>query len=133
VLGTRLKRVEDIPHPSANATAALVLIKLFHLTGGEGYRSKAERLLSIFSVTVNEMSIHAGTYYCALDAWFTMLKLTVEADPGSGLAAAARRLTGPYTVIAYGEDRGRIVPCIGETCYVPVTNNEDLLRLAQGM
>jgi len=130
VLGTRLKRVEDIPHPSANATAALLLIKLFHLTGREPYRRQAEKALRIFSVTVKEMSIHAGTYSCGLDAWFTMVKLTVEADPGSGLAAAARRLTGPYTVIAYGEDTGRIVPCMGETCYAPVMNNEELARLA---
>jgi uncharacterized protein YyaL (SSP411 family) len=129
VLGARLKRVEDIPHPSANATAALLLIKLFHITGRELYRSQAERVLRIFSVAVNEMSIHAGTYYCSLDAWFTMLKLTVEAAPSSELAIAARRLTGHYTVVVYGEDKGRIVPCIGETCYAPVTNNDELVRL----
>lgn len=133
VLGTRLKRVEDIPHPSANATAALLLIKLFHLTGRESYRGQAERALRIFSVAVKEMSIHAGTYYCGLDAWFTMLKLTVEAVPSSDLAAAARRLTGPYTVVVYGEDKGRIVPCIGETCFAPVTDNEELLRFARRM
>lgn len=133
VLGARLKRVEDIPHPSANATAALLLIKLFHLTGRESYRGQAERTLRIFSVAVKEMSIHAGTYYCGLDAWFTMLKLTVEAAPGSGLAGAARRLTGPTTVIVYGEDKGRIVPCIGETCFAPVTDNEELLRFARRM
>ena len=133
VLGTRLKRVEDIPHPSANATAALLLTKLFHLTGRESYRSQAESVLRIFSVAVNEMSIHAGTYYCSLDAWFTMLKLTVEAVPSSDLAGAARRLTGPYTVVVYGEDKMRIVPCIGETCYAPVTNNEELMRLASRM
>jgi hypothetical protein len=130
VLGTRLKRVEDIPHPSANATSALLLIKLFHLTGREAYRGQAERALRIFSVAVNEMSIHAGTYYCGLDAWFTMLKLTVEASPASDLAAAARRLTGPPTVVVYGEDKGRIVPCIGETCYAPVTGIEEIARLA---
>lgn len=133
VLGARLKRVEDIPHPSANATAALLLIKLFHLTGREPYRSQAGKALRIFSVAVNEMSIHAGTYYCGLDAWFSMLKLTVEATPSSDLAVAARRLTGPYTVVVYGEDKGRIVPCINETCYAPVTNNEELRRLARRM
>ena len=130
VLGTRLKRVEDIPHPSANATAALLLVKLFHITGKEPYRAQAERSLKIFSLAVKEMSIHAGTYFCALDAWFTMLKLTVEAELSSDLAAAARRLTGPYTVLVYGEDKGRVVLCIGETCYEPVTNSEELARSA---
>ena len=120
----------DVPHPSANATAALLLLKLSHLTGRYSYRSQAERLLRIFSLAVKEMSIHGGTYYCALDAWFTMLKLTVEAIPSSDLAVSARRLTGPYTVVVYGEDKGRIVPCLGETCYAPVTNNEELERFA---
>ena len=130
VLGSRLKRVEDIPHPSANATAALLLIKLFHLTGREAYRGQAERALRIFSVAVNEMSIHGGTYFCGLDAWFFMVKLTVEADPSSDLAAAARRFSGPYTVVVYGEDKGRIVPCIGETCYAPVTDSKEFALLA---
>lgn len=130
VLGTRLKRVEDIPHPSANAVAALLLIKLFHLTGSEPYRSQAEKVLRIFFVAVKEMSIHAGTYYCAIDAWFNILKLTVEATPDSDLAIAARRLTGPYTVVVYGENKRRVVPCLGETCYEPVTNNEELVHFA---
>jgi uncharacterized protein len=130
VLGTRFKRVEDIPHPSANAIAALLLIKLFHLTGREQYRSQAEKVLRIFVVAVKEMSIHAGTYYCAIDAWFTMLKLTVEATPDCDLAVAARRLTGPYTVVVYGENKRRVVPCLGETCYEPVTNNEELVCVA---
>lgn len=129
VLGTRLKRVEDIPHPSANATAVLLLIKLFHLTGSATYRSQAEKTLRIFSAAVNEMSIHAGTYYCGLDAWFSMIKLNVEADLRSGLAAAARRLAGPYTTVVYGEDKGRIIPCIGETCFAPVTSSEQLMDI----
>jgi len=130
VLGTRLKRVEDIPHPSANATAIVLLIKLFHITGAENYRSKAGMALRTFSAAVKEMSIHAGMYFCGLDAWFTMLKLTVEAAPSSDLAAAARRFTGPYTAVAYGGDTGRIIPCMGETCYTPVSNGEELEQLA---
>jgi hypothetical protein len=58
-----------------------------------------------------------------------MLKLTVEATPESDLAIAARRLTGPYTVVVYGENKRRIVPCLGETCYEPVTNNEELMHI----
>ncbi len=132
VLGTRLKRVEDIPHPSANAVAALLLIKLFYITGREPYAAAAEQSLRIFSTTVREMSIHAGTYFCALDAWFATLKLTVEALPDSGLARAAMRLTGPYTALVFAEDKGRIIPCVNETCYEPVTNTADLQRYAAG-
>jgi uncharacterized protein YyaL (SSP411 family) len=132
VLGSRLMRVEDIPHPSANAAAVMLLIKLFHLTGRESCRSAAERTLRIFAAMVREMSIHAGTYFCALDAWFSTLKLTVEARPGSGLARAAMRLTGPYTALVYGEDEGRIIPCFNETCHEPVTDAAELQRYAAG-
>jgi uncharacterized protein YyaL (SSP411 family) len=132
VLGTRLKRVEDIPHPSANAVAIMLLIKLFHLTGRENYRASANLSLRIFSAKVSEMSIHAGTYLCGLDAWFATLKLTVEAGPDSELGRAAMRITGPYTVLLYGDDRGRIVPCVGEVCYEPVTNAADMKRFTAG-
>ncbi len=132
VLGTRLKRVEDIPHPSANAVAIMLLIKLFHLTGQEPYRAAAERTLRIFSSMVREMGIHAGTYFCGLDAWFSTLKLAVEAGPDSGLARAAMRLTGPYTALVFGRDQGRIIPCVNETCYEPVTDAADLRRYVAG-
>jgi uncharacterized protein YyaL (SSP411 family) len=131
VLGTRLKRIEDVPHPSANAVAVLQLIKLWHITARERYRDTAERALRTFSSPVGEMSIHAGMYASALDAWFGILKLTVEARPDSELGRAALRLAGPATVIVYGEDRGRIVPCAGETCVAPVTRPEELLQLTR--
>ena len=128
VLGARLKRIEDVPHPSANAVAVQQLIRLWHITGEHRYRDAAERTLRIFAASVSEMSIHAGTYACALDAWSGMLKLTVEALPDSVLARAALRLSGPATVIVYGDDRGRVVPCVNETCYDPVTVPEGLSR-----
>jgi uncharacterized protein YyaL (SSP411 family) len=133
VLGTRMKRIEDIPHPSPNAVAGIVLIKLFHLTGRETYRAAAERTLRIFSTTVNALSIHGGAYFCALDAWFSMLLLTVEAGPDSGLARAARRLTGPYTAVLYGEDRGRVIPCVNGACFEPAEQPGDLQRYGAGV
>jgi len=105
---------------------------LFHLTGQEIYRAAAERTLRIFSSMVREMGIHAGTYFCGLDAWFSTLKLTVEAGPDSALARAAMRLTGPYTALLYGGDQGRVIPCFNETCFEPVTNAGDLQRYATG-
>jgi uncharacterized protein YyaL (SSP411 family) len=132
VLGTRLKRIEDIPHPSANAVAAMVLIKLFHLTGREAYRAAAEQLLRIFSTAVNALSIHGGAYFCALDAWFSMLVLTVEAGPDSSLARATRRLTGPYTAVVYGEDHGRVIPCVNGACSEPAVQPGDLKRYGAG-
>ncbi|HUI68130.1 MAG TPA: thioredoxin domain-containing protein [Nitrospirota bacterium] len=122
VLGTRLRRVEDIPHPSANAIAVILLLKLFRMTGKESFRIASEKTLKIFSRDAREMGIHAGTYFCALDAYFSMLILTVEADPESDLCRAARALSGPYSTILYGADKGRVIPCINETCYEPITD-----------
>lgn len=133
VLGTRMKRIEDIPHPSANAVAATVLIKLFSLTGREAYRAAAERSLRIFAAAAKDLSIHGGAYFCALDAWFSTLTLTVEAGPDSVLARAARRLTGPYTAVAYGEDRGRVVPCVNGVCSEPAVHPRDLKRHGAGV
>jgi uncharacterized protein YyaL (SSP411 family) len=122
VLGTRLKRLEDIPHPSANAIAVMLLVKLFALTGKESYRAAAEKALKIFSRAAREMGVHAGAYFCALDAYFSMLKVTVEADPGSDLSRAALALSGPYSTIVYGENNGRVIPCVNETCFNPITD-----------
>jgi uncharacterized protein YyaL (SSP411 family) len=126
VLGTRLKRVEDIPHPSANAVAILQLIKLWHITGTDAYRATAEKALKAFVRAAEGMSIHAGMYCCALDSWFSMLTLTIEAAPESDLAHAARRLAGRATVLVYGEDRNRIIPCVNGACAEPVSRISDL-------
>jgi uncharacterized protein YyaL (SSP411 family) len=126
VLGTRLKRIEDIPHPSANGVAILQLIKLWHITGNDAYRAAAEQALKAFVRAAEEMSIHAGTYCCALDAWFGMLTLTVEAGPESDLGHAARRLAGRATVLVYGEDTGRVIPCVNGVCSGPVSRGDDL-------
>ncbi len=131
VLGARMKRIEDIPHPSANAVAILILLKLFHITGQERYRDSAERALGAFASSAAGLGIHAGTYDLALDAWYGTLTLTVEAGPESALGRAAMRVAGRHTVLAYGNDLGRVVPCINETCHAPVTDEALLLRLGR--
>ncbi len=123
VLGTRLKKIEDIPHTSANALAVLLMLKLALMTGKEEYQQQAEQSLRLFAGTAREMSVHAGAYFCALDAHFNMLKLTVEAQPDQELARAARALAGrSYTAIVYGEDKGRVIPCKREVCHEPISD-----------
>jgi hypothetical protein len=46
----------------------------------------------------------------------------VEADPGSDLGRAALALSGPYSTILYGANNGRVIPCINETCFEPITD-----------
>jgi hypothetical protein len=127
VLGVRLKGIEDIPHPSANAVAIILLIKLYSMTSEKKYNQFADMALKIFSDQTKEMGIHAGYYFCALDAYFHMLKLTLYTLPLDPLAEAARSLFYPYVSYVYGEDQGKIIPCLRDVCYEPVGNPEDLL------
>jgi uncharacterized protein YyaL (SSP411 family) len=128
VLGLRLKRIEDVPHPSASALAVMLLLKLSLMTGKDLYGSAAEQTLRLFGGQAREMSVHAGAYFCALDAWFTMFTLTVEAAPDSELARAARLLSGSVSAaIVYGEDHNRVLPCRKKQCYEPQSDSESLI------
>ncbi len=121
VLGTRLKRIEDVPHASANALAVMLLLKLSLMTGKDEYRQRAEQTLGIFAASAAVMGVHAGTYFCALDASYRMLKITVEAPPAGELAKAARLLSGrTYAALIYGEDHGRVTACRQNTCFDPI-------------
>jgi uncharacterized protein YyaL (SSP411 family) len=123
VLGARMKRMEDSPHPSANTLAILLLQKLSLMTGKDEYREAADRALGIFADLAREIGVHAGAYFCGLDASFRLVKLTVEAAPESGLARAARALGGTmYTAIVYGDDHNRVIPCKGVTCFEPISD-----------
>ena len=127
VIGLRLKGIEDIPRPSPNALAVIVLLKLAAVSGEEGYRSYAQDALKAFLPDAGALSIHGGYFFCALDAFFRMLKLDVRSDPNSDIAEAARSAYYPYSVIAYsntGEDT--IIPCAGTTCYQPVETAQAL-------
>ena len=127
VLGTRLKKIEDVPHPSANALAILLLLKLSLMIGKDEYQRIALQSLRLFAGFAREIGVHAGTYFCSLDASFRMLKLTVEAAPESELAGTSRALTGKtYAAIVYGDDRDRVIPCSHDTCTEPLFDAEDL-------
>jgi len=126
VLGTRLKHIEDTPHQSPNAVASLLLIRLAAITGNASYRAAAEKTLQFFVGSAGEMGVHAGSYFAALQAFTSLLTLTVEAEPSGDLATAARAITSPYTAILYGEDNGRVLPCAGNVCYQVVHSVDEL-------
>lgn len=121
VLGIRLRPIEDIPHPSANAVGMILLQKLYNMTGRDDYLSCAEAGLRAFAPDAPVMGLHAAYYFCALDAYFNMIKLTVEALPGSELAATARTSFFPYKSIVYAEDKGCVTPCLANgVCLEPI-------------
>ena len=128
VVGMRLKGFEDIPHPSANSLAVLVLIKLAFMCGNEEYMARARKTLEIFSQAAGSMSIHGAYYLCALDGYFNMCELSLNVHPGSEFAKAGLSLFYPYEAIRYGDDSGVIAPCLKGICFEPATTVEELLR-----
>lgn len=66
-LSFRERRIQDTPAPSPNATAALALLKLYHLTERKEYLEKAEALLGFFHEEAHALSYFAAGYARALD------------------------------------------------------------------
>ena len=79
-----------------------------------------------FALQANELDLHAGYYYCGLDAFFNMITLNIEAEAVSELAAAAVSSFHPYVSIAYGENKGRVIPCMQDVCREPIDSPERL-------
>jgi uncharacterized protein YyaL (SSP411 family) len=122
VLGTRMKRIEDLPHPSGNAVGIAVLLKLSLMTGREEYFREAERALRIFAGPAEALSVHAGAYFSALHAYFHRSVLTVEARPESVIAREARAAAvRSWSAVLYGPDNGRVVPCLNGFCSAPLS------------
>lgn len=126
VLGLRLKTIEDIPNPSANSLAIMLLLKLSAMTGKTEYHQYAEAALKRFARYAKKVGLHAGFFYCAMDAFYHMLKLSVEAAPGSELAETALSTSYPYKGIVYGKDTGTVIPCLGKVCHKPINNTSGL-------
>ncbi|MDH5769089.1 MAG: AGE family epimerase/isomerase, partial [Nitrospirota bacterium] len=127
ILEIRFKRIEDIPHPSANSLAILLLLKLHFMTSKEIYRQSAEASLKFYSLKAKTMDTHTGYYFCAMDAYFHMIKLTLETSPVSELTETVFSSFRPYVSIVYGENNGRVIPCLGDVCYEPVESPDKLL------
>ncbi|MDA8077836.1 MAG: thioredoxin domain-containing protein [Nitrospiraceae bacterium] len=126
VMGIRLKPVEDVPHPSANSVGIMQLISLYNMTGKGRYLYTAEKALAAFSSDAQDMGIHASYYFCGLDAYFTMIRLGLDAGPESRLARAALGTLLPYHSVVYGTDRGAVTPCVNGVCLEPLSTPEKL-------
>ena len=134
VVGLRLKGIEDVPRPSANALAVIVLLKLAAMLNKEEYRQYAEKSLNTFSTDAQLMEIHGAYFFCGLDAFYRMLKLEIQAPSDSALAKSALSTYHPYSCIVYGsDDKGSVVPCVRDTCYEPVDNTDGLLTFVNSL
>jgi hypothetical protein len=128
VLGTRLKGIEDIPQPSANSLAIMVLIKLAFMQDKAEYRTLAEKALKVFSYSGQAMGVHGAYYFSALDTCYNGLELTLNTPADSELAKTARSTFRPYTAIAYRKNQGHASPCVGNVCYEPIKEPDALKK-----
>jgi uncharacterized protein len=132
VLGVRMKRIEDSPHPSPNAVAIQLLLRLGFVTGKDEYRQEAEQCLRAFSGPASSMGVHGGTFFCGLHLWYHSATLTIEAAPDSPLADAARSAAiRSYSLLRYGPDSNRVVACVNGVCSAPVTEPSALAGTVQ--
>mgnify|MGYP000849032697 FL=1 len=128
VLGTRLKGIDDTPHPSANSLAIMLLIKLAFIRDKQEYRALAEKALKLFSSWGQEAGVHGGYYFSALDAFYNGLELTLNTSPGTELAERALSTFRPYTAFAYGQEQeGNVTPCVRNVCYESI-KEPDILQ-----
>jgi uncharacterized protein YyaL (SSP411 family) len=134
VIGLRLKNIEDIPRPAANALAITVLLKLALILNKEEYRQYADTLLNTFSTDAQLLQVHGAYFFCGLDAFYHMLKLDIKAPYDSALAGVALHTYRPYRCLVYSEpDKNSVIPCIGNTCYEPINDSGSLRDYIRSM
>ncbi len=147
---TRPKTVADNATPSGNGIMAEVLARLFHLTGNDAYRQRADHLIQLFSGDspqylfsipglLTSYELLAGSAQIAIignpddpatqklrHAVFTAavpLKIVSLLTPDQSLPEFhPAREKGPV------EGRPTAYVCVGSTCGLPVTDPADLRR-----
>jgi len=128
-----MKRVEDVPHASANAVAIVALLKLSLITGKDEYLREAGRGLRVFAGTARVLGVHGGTYLCALSGYFHQATLTIESSAAGALAKEARAAAvRSFSTVRYGPDNGRVIPCTGSACVAPFEDAADLAAWHSG-
>ncbi len=146
----RLKESYDGPTPSGNSVAALDLIRLFELTGDEGFRKSAERTLTYFGKDVERQpSAHAFMLAAADLLVNGAREVVITASTAKGAAELRSEAFRPFlpdkvVLIATSDTfeelsglstllegrkpaaKARAYVCRGFTCNLPVESAEAL-------
>ena len=138
----------DEATPNHNAVAAQNLVRLALLTGDDGWRSKADRLIAaIAPLAVENLYMHLALLN-AIDLRLRAAEIVVtgQGERADALLAAARALPSLDRIVLYARAAEDLLPshpaqqkvrlaagpqafvCIGETCSLPVTDPADLVR-----
>lgn len=129
LLGVRLKGIDDTPHPSPNAQAIILLIKLSSILDNGLYRKFAEDTICAFAHNIENMGIHAGYFFNALDFYFNMLELTFYADTPLDFKKAIISAPYPYKAINYSASGGGFMRlCLKGICYDVIKTYDEFLQ-----
>ncbi len=134
-LDTRAKPVQDAPTPSPNGTAALVLARLWALTGSSDWRAQLDRQLQAFAGAADDLAIHGAALLRAVDwAVHPVTRIEVAGPRAPGEACdmhllALQTYRPRKVVVRTTADAPSGMVCVGTTCSLPVTSREALARL----
>jgi uncharacterized protein YyaL (SSP411 family) len=134
-----------------NSVASITLTRLFHLTGREVYRNRSQAVLGYLSTVFGPYKHHAAPFalalerFCSLPHYVAVVGHPADARWGELLRAAhllkspwkvvlpldAKRDLERLTLLGYpSSDEPLAYPCVGQTCFPPVSRPEDLTRAA---
>jgi uncharacterized protein YyaL (SSP411 family) len=144
----RSKSVQDGATPNGNGLMLGVLARLYHLTGEEGYRARAEALIRTFSGEIPGNALGAATLLNQVEMLDGAVVIAIVGDPDAEDTAALRRVVGglslPNRVLvmqvagaesalghpAHGkamvDGRATAYVCAGLRCGPPLTRPEAL-------
>jgi len=136
-LATPAKPVQDGPTPSGNGVAALVLARLWALTGDVEWRRLLDRQLDAFAGAAPQLSLYGATLLSAVDwALGPVTRIEVSGPGGDGPACAMHLLAlqtyRPRKVVVRTiADRPQATVCVGTTCSLPVATPAALADLVK--
>ena len=137
----------DNATPSGNGIAALVLLRLAHLTNEHQYALAAERVLTCFFAAIDDHPSGHGSLLMALQEWLQPTQLVILAGPAEhlgdwqALTAAAFLPTTVSLALANGIDglpeplrrpaaaQVRAYVCQGVSCLPAITDAMELQRV----
>ena len=143
----------DEATPNHNAVAAQNLVRLALLTGDDGWREKADRLIAaIAPATVDNLYMHMALLN-AIDLRLRAAEIVVtgEGARAEALLAGARAIAPLDRIVLHARSADALPPshpaqqqvrasgepqafvCVGETCSLPVSNPEGVMRALEAM
>jgi uncharacterized protein YyaL (SSP411 family) len=144
----RTKNAHDNATPSGNGTMAGVLATLFHLTGNDDYRKRAESVIAAFAGEVSRNLFPLATLLNGAELLQRAVQIVVIGrrgePPTERLLSAAFKSPVPTRIVSVVEPGGTLPSghpahgkgqvggkpaayvCVGSTCSLPLTDADEL-------